>query len=124
MTKYTALDADPGRLNYHERNFVDIVRKYGWHNTSVGSEKDDPGFCYTTGFWLKFKFPELIVFSLRPQIVHDTFWYMYRKLAGGGSFPIGEPTDDIFENVGAVLLPVMRQHSIACRVEQVVLRQR
>jgi Domain of unknown function (DUF4262) len=105
----TALDADPAQLDRHEQNFVENVRKHGWFGTYVGADGDGPGFGYTTGIWLKFGFPELVVFSLSRQVAHNTFWYMYRGLEAGKHFAIGEPEDDIFKNVAAVLLPVSPQ---------------
>lgn len=104
----TALDADPAQLDRHEKNFVNKVRKHGWFHTSVAPREgeDGPSFGYTTGFWLKFRFPELIVFSLRRQVAHDTFWHVYRELDAGKQFAIGEPRDDIFQNAAVVLLPV------------------
>jgi hypothetical protein len=107
--KYTALDANPARLDKHEQNFVEQIRKHGWFGTRVGSDKEGPGFSYTTGFWLKFEFPELILFSLRRDAAQDTFWYMYRELEAGRTFPIGEPTGEIFQTTAAVLLPVAPQ---------------
>ena len=65
-----------------------------------------PGFSYTTGFWLKFGFPEVILFSMSRENAHDTFWTIYRELEAGRRFPVGEPTGEIFENAAAVLLPV------------------
>jgi Domain of unknown function (DUF4262) len=105
----TALDADPAHLDRHEQNFVENIRKHGWFGTHVASDDDGPGFGYTTGFWLKFRFPELIVFSLSRRVAHDTFWYMYRRIEAGKHFAIGEPEDDIFQNVAAVLLPASPQ---------------
>jgi len=71
---------------------------------------EGPGFAYTTGFWLKFRFPEVILFSMRQQTAHDTFWTIYHELDAGRRLPIGEPTDALFQNVAAVLLPVSLQH--------------
>jgi hypothetical protein len=105
---FTALDADPARLDKHEQNFVGNIRKHGWLATHVAADSEGPGFGCTTGFWLKFNFPELIVFSLREN-AHDTFWHIYRELESGKRFPIGEETGDIFQNVAAVLLPVSQQ---------------
>jgi hypothetical protein len=104
----TALDADPSQLDQHEQNFVEKVRKHGWCSTHVAPRRGEEGveFSYTTGFWLKFKFPEMILFSLKGQIAHDTFWYLYRELEAGKSFPVGVPTEEIFQGVAAVLLPV------------------
>jgi hypothetical protein len=50
--------------------------------------------------------PELIVFSLGRQRAHDTFWHMYCEREAGRHFPIGEPTETIFENSATVLFPV------------------
>jgi hypothetical protein len=105
----TALDADPEKLDGHEQNFVEKIRQYGWFGTHVGAEGEAPGFGYTTGFWLKLGFPELILFSLGRQVAHDTFWHIYRELEAGKRFAIGKPEDNIFENYPAVLLPVFPQ---------------
>jgi hypothetical protein len=63
----------------------------------------------STGFWLKFEYPELILFSLGRQVVHDTFWHIYREVDAGKRFAVGEIEDEIFQNVPAVLLPVSPQ---------------
>ena len=102
----TALNADSLKLDEHERNFVEQIRERGWVGTHVAPDEEGPGFSYTTGFWLKLNYPELIVFSLPGNVAHDTFWHVYRGLAAGRRFPVGEPTEDIFQNCSAMLLPV------------------
>jgi uncharacterized protein DUF4262 len=103
---FTALDAPPAKLDEHEQNFVGGVRQHGWFGTHVAADDTAPGFSYTTGVWLKFEVPELIVFSLRRDIAHDTFWHIYRELEAGKRFPVGELSDNIFSNSAGVLLPV------------------
>jgi hypothetical protein len=105
----TALDADPVQLDKHEQNFVEQIRRHGWISTHVMSDNEGPGFTYTTGFWLKFNFPELIVLSLPQRIAHDTFWHIYRLLETGRRFPTGERIEDIFQNAAGVLLAVSPQ---------------
>ncbi|WBL75873.1 DUF4262 domain-containing protein [Bradyrhizobium xenonodulans] len=107
---FTALDAPPDRLDKHEQNFVEQVRNHGWFGTHVMPDGEGPGFAYTTGLWLRFRFPELIVFSMRQQTAQDTFWTIYQELDAGRRPPIGELTDALFQNVAAVLLPVSLQH--------------
>lgn len=102
----TALDADPSMLDEGEREFVAMIRKHGWANTTVPSDDEGPGFCFTTGFWLAFNFPEIITFSLPSEVAHDTFWYMHGELKAGRTFKVGEPTDAIFETTKAVLVEV------------------
>ncbi|HZO44722.1 MAG TPA: DUF4262 domain-containing protein [Xanthobacteraceae bacterium] len=103
---FTALDADPSKLDEQEQNFVSQIREHGWLGTSVFGDEAGPGFSYTTGFWLNLKFPEVITFSLRREIAHDTFWHIYRTLKGGDGLAIGTPIESIFESGGAALLPV------------------
>jgi hypothetical protein len=110
MPRFTALDADPAELDEHEQNFVEKIRTYGWFGMHVGGDEAGPRFSYTTGFWLKFAFPEIIVFGLRREVAQDTFWYMYRELEAGKLFEIGIRESNIFQNVPAVLLPVSAQH--------------
>jgi hypothetical protein len=98
----TALDAPDHMLDRQERNFVDQVRQHGWFDTNVFGEDESPGFSYTTGFWLRAKAPEIIVFSLRPEIAHDSLWHLYRAITAGTSFPIGLRRSGVFENVDAV----------------------
>jgi len=102
----TALDANPERLDQHEQKFVQRIREHGWFGTHVMPDDNGPGFSYTTGFWLKFGFPEVILFSMSQEVAHDTFWTIYRELEAGRRFLVGEPTGEIFENAAAVLLPV------------------
>jgi hypothetical protein len=106
---FTALDAPPERLDKHEQNFVGNIRAHGWFGTHVMPDSEGPGFTYTTGFWLKFRFPEVILFSTPRQTAHDTLWTVYRELEAGRRPPIGEPTEAIFRNVAAVFLPVSLQ---------------
>ena len=103
---FTALDAPLGRLDEHEQNFVGKIRAHGWFGTHVMPGSEAPGFVYTTGLWLKFRFPEVILFSMRRETAHDTFWTIYRELEAGRRPAIGEPTGAIFQNVAAVFLPV------------------
>jgi hypothetical protein len=102
----TALDEDPSELDEHERNFIANIRQHGWFATFVFADGTGPNFTYTTGFWLNVNFPEIITFSLKKEIVHDTLWHLYRELKRGEKFAVGEPVENVFANLKATLLPV------------------
>jgi hypothetical protein len=106
----TALDADPAMLDKHEQNVVAKIHEHGWFAHHIGSNDEGPSFSYTTGFWLKFGHPEVIVFELPPRAAQDTFWHMYREIEAGRPVPAGAETGEIFENVLAVLLFVAQRH--------------
>jgi hypothetical protein len=109
----TALDADTAGFDESDKKFIGDIRTHGWHGTYVFADEEGPGFGFTTGFWLKAKFPEIIVFSLDRDDAHDIFWHIFKEREAGKDFPVGEPLEDIFENVPAVLLPVAQQQYAA-----------
>jgi hypothetical protein len=79
----TAFDADPKRLDQHEQKFVQRIRELGWFGTHVMPDDKGPGFSYTTGFWLKFGFPEVILFSRSRENAQDTCAPQRRSGLGG-----------------------------------------
>lgn len=106
---HTALDAATEKLDEHERTFVSIIREHGWHRMNVFADISGPDFVYTTGFWL-IGFPEIIVFSMKPEIAGDVLWDMFRSIKAGQTYPTATMTNDVFANLPAYLLPVSKRH--------------
>jgi hypothetical protein len=106
----TALDTPASQLDEQERNFVENIREHGWYRMSVFADDQGPAFSYTTGFYLKFGFPELIVFSFRSELAHEVLWDVYRDLEAGRRYPVGSRVSDLFGNSNAYLLPVSQKH--------------
>lgn len=106
----TALDAPQDRLDQHEREFVDIVREHGWHEMRVFDETGaHPDFNYSTGIWHGIGFPEIILFSMKRDTARKILWDVYRSAKSGNPPLVGIPTDDIFGNAKAILLPVAKR---------------
>jgi len=101
----TTLDAPIDTLDEHEQSFVAMIRKHGWVQTSLSAEGGHANFAYTTGFWATTGFPEIIVFSLDPKIVHDIFWDLFRDVQAGRLPPVSTRTSSVFEKSDAILLP-------------------
>ncbi|MEM8576890.1 MAG: DUF4262 domain-containing protein [Pseudomonadota bacterium] len=91
----TALDVDDALLDADERSVVENVRTHGWFGTHVFEHDEGPGFSYTTGFWHKFAFPELILFALAKEVAHEIFWNFHRELEAGKQFAVNEPISEI-----------------------------
>jgi len=106
----TALNADPSRLDAAEKNVVDQVRTHGWFATYVATDEVGPDFSYTTGFWLKFQVPELIVFSLPQEVAHQICWNFYNALEAGERFSKGAPIEGVINNYTVYLIDVLKEH--------------
>jgi len=105
----TALNLPVGSLDEAERDFTSKIREHGWFRTSVLEEDDHPGFSYTTGLWLSCGQPELIIFGLKSETVHDVFWDMYRDAKSGIPLSTGQRNDEILGNAGAYVFPLAKR---------------
>lgn len=105
----TALDAPAEALDDSERAFVAKVREHGWFDTAVFGDAEGPEFSFTTGLWVNTGQPELIMFGMKRDIAHDVFWDLFRGAKTGVPLPIGEPTDQAFENLLAYAFPVSKR---------------
>ena len=106
----TALDALKDALDVHEQNFVEQIRNHGWFRTSVFEDENGPGFSYTTGFWSTLGHPELIIFSMKSEIVHQVFWDVYKDIKEGKTLAISKPMSDVFANLEACFIPVDKRY--------------
>lgn len=109
MTIPTALDVDPSAFNAHEQKIVANVREHGWFCTSVFAEEDQPGFSYSTGFWVSAQMAEVIVFGLG-KTAHSVLWDMFRDGKSGIKHPVSVRTDQIFAGFPAYLFPVSKKY--------------
>lgn len=106
----TALDAPSELLDQAEQSFVAMLREHGWFRTGVHADGDGPGFSYSTGFWVTLRQPEIIIFDLRDDIVHEVLWDLFRSAEAGEVLPVGQPTDRVFGNLAAYVFPVAKRH--------------
>src|SRR3954454_17125888 len=107
----TALSIPPDKLDPAERDFIGKIQEHGWFNTHVfDPEGELPDFSYSTGFWLKLGFPEVILFSLPSDVSRDVLWDVFREVEAGSPPPMGLPIGGIFSNTDAVFLPVAKRH--------------
>ncbi len=106
----TALDADDALLDADERSFVDSVRTNGWFATHFLEDSDGPGFSYTTGFWHKFAFPELILFALPKEVAHGIFWNFYNDLEAQKRFVVNEPISEVLSGYDVIIREVRPGH--------------
>lgn len=105
----TALDVPSEVLDPSEQSFVAKIKDHGWFRTEVFGEAEKPGFSFTTGFWASAGQPEIIMFGMKGEIVHDVFWDMFQDVKTSGSIPIGRRTDRVFDNLPAYTFLVAKR---------------
>lgn len=57
-----------------EKRISSDVEKYGFHIAQVSGDGYSPSFSYTIGLSKTYGYPELICFSLNPDLLHSVLW--------------------------------------------------
>ena len=105
----TALDLSTEELDPSEQASVAKVREHGFFRTTVFGDADGPEFSFSTGFWVNAARPELIIFSVKREIAHDVFWDLFQDAKVNKQLPLGQKTDQVFENSPAYIFPVAQR---------------
>ena len=105
----TALDTPPESLDRVQRQFLSTMRQFGWVCTAVEGRGERPPFCYTTGLWSGFGYPELILFALELNLSQAVLKDLVDQLKAREAPPAGDPAA-LFAHSQRVLLPVAPAH--------------
>jgi hypothetical protein len=87
----------PTAKDDHERKFLDIVDRYGWHVTGVHGDETGPGFLYSTGIFERTGKPELIVFGLKTEVGHHLINDYAERIIKGEVFEEGRRYEDFLD---------------------------
>lgn len=63
-----------------EQKIISDVAQYGFHAAFVPGDGYSPSFAYTIGLFKTYGYPELICFSLPPDLLHSVLWSGKRLL--------------------------------------------
>jgi hypothetical protein len=58
-------------LNRFERGILKNIQKHGWHANGIPGEGSSPAWTYSVGLFAKYGQPELIVFGLEIETMHE-----------------------------------------------------
>lgn len=71
------------------------ITTYGWHVVKVGADDAGPSFAFTIGLYKSYGKPELIVFGLPPDDMHQLLNAMGEAIRDGKSFLVGPEYENV-----------------------------
>ena len=74
-----------------------IVQKYGWAVVKVDATEREPNYAYTVGLFKNFRHPEIIMFGLAPDVLHQILNGIGDQVRAGHSFPAPGVSSDVLE---------------------------
>lgn len=93
-------------LNRFERKILKNVQKYGWHANGIPGEGTSPNWAYSVGLFAKYGQPELILFGLEVESMHEMIARYADLLQAGKEFSDGAKIDGIIPDKTCVLREV------------------
>ena len=104
-------DAFPDRSMAFGEKIDWMVESQGWAVVPVAARLDlqppFPGYTYTVGLELRFAFPEVVVFGLKPSDSRGLLGLVVDLLRGGVEVPVGPLFAGLLDNdLRSALLPV------------------
>lgn len=89
-----------------DQKVVDDIAKFGWSGIHVPEDDEGPGFSYSIGFWESLAAPEVIVFGLNGDLMHNVLWEMFHQLKAGKRLTDGECWSNLIESHDCISRPV------------------
>lgn len=96
-----------------DAKFLEIIDTFGWHVMSVAPRVNEAGesFSYSTGLFMRFKHPEIIMFGLDPETSRRIINGIGQSIEAGKPYETDRDYTDVFPNeVKCRFRPVLAVH--------------
>ena len=87
---------DP-ELSDHDRELLRRLESHGWYVIKVGAGDGEPCFAYSLGLYAKFQHPELVMFGLSLDTMHQIINDAGEQIRKGNRYADGGQTDDLLD---------------------------
>lgn len=92
-----------------DAKFLNIVKDFGWHVMKVtprAGEGED-FWAYSTGLTYSYGHPEILIFNLRPEVMHHLINVVGNKVKSGQTYRPNETYTDLLEGYRCAFRPVL-----------------
>jgi hypothetical protein len=69
-------------LDDTDRRVLADIEEHGWHAIAINDEDPSP-YVFSVGIMHTLGHPELVMFGLDPELMHDVLWTAYRDVQSG-----------------------------------------
>lgn len=87
----------PTPTDDQDRALLSDVEGHGWHVVKVPEIENSPGWAFSIGLHHSFGHPEIVVFGLPDELLHQMINSLGEDIRGGASFPADSMADGILE---------------------------
>jgi hypothetical protein len=84
-------------LSDGDKSVLQRREEHGWFVNMIMGDSDRPGFAYSFGLYQEFQHPEIIVFGLDSEIMHDIINNAGDEIRKGARYCAGDVTGELLE---------------------------
>lgn len=85
-------------LSAEDRSLLKVLEDYGWYVIKVGAGTSKPAFAYSLGLYETFGHPEIVMFGLDLDTMHELINDCGERIRGGGCFKNEDIDTHLLEN--------------------------
>jgi hypothetical protein len=93
-----------------ERKLLADIEEYGWHVVLIPEDDEGPAFAYSIGLFKTFGHPEVVVFGLDLDVMHQMINLIGEEVRRGRHFSDGESASGILEGYDVRFCEAARKH--------------
>lgn len=95
-----------GDFSKSDRKVIYDINTHGWHVTIVLPDGANPGWAYSIGLFHTFRHPEILVFGLDGDLMHQLINHVGREARRGARIEPEQEYGDIIERYRCMFRPV------------------
>jgi hypothetical protein len=85
------------------------IERYGWHVAKIAGEDSAPPWAFTIGLWDRFEQPELVIFGLDLDAMHELLNEMGQRVIRGARFEANLDYTGILEQHAIAVRPIQQR---------------
>ena len=96
-------------LSDTDRELLRRLESHGWYVIKVGASDVEPAFAYSLGLYEKFRHPELILFGLDLETMHQLINDAGEQISKGHQYESGQQYGDLLDDYPCAFRVVTRE---------------
>lgn len=93
-----------------EHKLLSDIEKHGWHVINVLEDTEGPGFAYSVGLYQVFHHPEILIFGLSLNTMHEIINVIGNNIKSGTKFLASERYNEIVEDYTVAFQVITKRH--------------
>lgn len=89
-----------------DKKLLADIAEHGFQALHIHPEGDEPAYTFSIGFTETLSAPEVVIFGLRRELMHNMFWETFRQLQAGKVMADGQLCSDLIEGFDCIARPV------------------